>query len=61
VMWFLGYNPYDTPYYGRNVAIAVIMCFFVLVAFIFIVNLIGFLLGHGGRQQTDQQRRTAQI
>ena len=54
-----GYDPYETPYYARNVALAVLTCFFTLVVFIVLVNFIGFLIGGG--QRPVQQTRTAQI
>jgi len=58
---FAGYEPYDTPYYPRNVAIAVVVCFFALISFILIVNLIGFVIGTASRPRAVVQQRTAQI
>ena len=60
VLWLTGYEPYDTPYYGRNLAIAIIFCFFTLFALIFIVNIIGYLIGAGSRSR-NVQVRTVQI
>ena len=61
-LWFVGYEPYDTPFYPRNVAIAVIVCFFVLITFILIVNLIGFVIGTASRPRpVVVQQRMAQI
>jgi len=57
-----GYEPYDTPYYGRNLALAIIICFFTLIVFIVVVNLMGYLLGLGtSRPRGPPQMRTAQI
>jgi len=63
VLWLVGYDPYDTPYYGRNLALAIVTCFFTLFVFIFIVNFLGFLSGHIGGSTTviTIQGRTAQI
>jgi len=59
-MWFAGYDPYSTPFYGRNFGLAILICFFVLVVFIAAVNFIGFLIGQGSRARSAQTR-AAQI
>jgi len=61
----VGYEPYDTPFYGRNLALAIFICFFTLIVFIVVVNFSGFLFGQGSRPVTVLGRvnptRTAQI
>jgi len=58
---FAGYEPYDTPYYGRNVVLAILICFFTLVVFIVFVNLMGYLFGLGTFARRSPNTRTAQI
>jgi hypothetical protein len=36
-------DPYNTPYYSRNVGIGILICFFPLLLFIVVVNLLGWV------------------